>query len=100
MLTTNRARFTVSATSADTRLHIYGDIINDGTLGLNNATGGSMEAIFKGVQNTVIDGTGQYFFYWIIVDKGTNRNAVVTLLAPITVAQANPLLELKTVHLE
>ena len=95
MLTTNRARFTVSATSADNRLHIYGDIINDGTLGLNNATGGSMEAIFKGVQNTVIDGTGQYFFYRIIVDKGTNRNAVVTLLAPITVAQANPLLELK-----
>jgi len=94
-LTSSNARFTVSSTSANNRLHIFGNIINSGKLELRTGTSGSMEAIFKGTNNTVIDGTGQYSFYRITVDKGTNRNAVVTLQSPITVAQANPLLELK-----
>ncbi len=78
------------------KLHIYGDIINDGTLDLTSVKG-NIETIFKGEKNTVITGTpqGSYKFHKITVDKGTNRDATVTLLSPVEVTTSNPLVELR-----
>ncbi|MGF1586279.1 MAG: beta strand repeat-containing protein [Bacteroidales bacterium] len=75
-------------------LELHGNLVNNGTFNMHNGTRRAM-AIFRGLGNTSISGSGTTFnFHNITVDKGTGPGAVLSLESEITTGVTNPFLTL------
>lgn len=74
-------------------LELYGNLANDGTFDMNNT--GRVLTYFKGTVNDTISGIGAtYDFYNLIVDKGSDQTAILSLQSNITTGSTNPFLTL------
>lgn len=90
------ATFRVRTSAANTNhtIEFYGNVMNNGVFNMHQ-TNSRVQAVFKGLDNTVINGSGAtYNFYNIIVDKGHDHVPVVSLESEITTGITNPFLTL------
>lgn len=78
---------TTDLDAVDNQLIIYGNLVNNGTLTLQNGTC-RVFTIFKGSQSTSISGTGTNTFYSLEVDKGTSATSVLSVTSTGTFTTA------------